>query len=315
MQKEIRLKELSEKVLDECKIIFDSIKDIYSGDITKEYPANVISIGENKASSVYMRNKIKKFSSIALILNQYNIDYNGESEMELINIINSKSDKLKMLFLQFPVPDKLDGKAILDYISSGRYDLDGLSAGEKVRNALENTLNIPCTASGILLFMYIVTKMELAGKEVLIIGKSDLVGMPLSEILIKKGCSVTVISSKVKDLKSHLKNKDFVISAAGRKGLIKSEDIEPQTTVIDVSINVNDSGKLCGDLEFMSDNEFTYTPVPGGVGLMTTSMLVVNYLRSVLHALFMQHDLYTLPLIEKLDIENIAKKIIENGGI
>ncbi|MGL5749522.1 MAG: tetrahydrofolate dehydrogenase/cyclohydrolase catalytic domain-containing protein [Paraclostridium sp.] len=314
MQREIRLKELSELVLKECENTFNTIKSFYSGDITKEYPANVLSIGDNKASNVYMRAKINKFASIGLVLNSYNLEYKNENNLETIDKLNGLSDNLKMMFLQFPVPKQLDGNMILDYISSARYDLDGLSAGEKVRNALEFKLNTPCTAAGILLFMYIQTNMELAGKEVLIIGKSELVGLPLSEILIKLGCSVTVVSSKVKDLKQHLKNKDFIISAAGRRGLLKSSDIESQTTVIDVSINVNDNGKLCGDLEFISDNEFTYTPVPGGVGLMTTSMLVVNYLRSVLHALYMEHDYYTKEMIDELSIENLANKIINIKG-
>ncbi len=236
----------------------------------------VVLVGDDEASKVYVNNKIKSCEELGIKSNVIKCESNITKE-ELSDIINklNHDDSCTGILVQAPLPSHLDESLIFNLIDKDK-DVDGFNnynAGALIK---DNGGIIPCTVKGIayLLNYY---KIDVIGKDVTIIGRSNIVGKPLACYLTNMDATVTLCHSKTKDLKNKTINADIVIVAAGHPNLIDATYIKEGAVVIDVGINRVDK-KLCGDVDFESVKEkCSYiTPVPGGVGPMTVAMLMDN---------------------------------------
>ncbi len=236
----------------------------------------VIRVGEDAASKVYINSKKKACES-------FNIDFeeivypDNITDDILINKINELNNDTKVtgILLQLPIPNHLNKDKIINTIDYKK-DVDGLTTINigKLNNNEKSI--IPCTALGII-NMLKYYEVNLEGSNVVIVGRSNLVGKPLIPLLLKNNATVTVCHSKTKDLKSHLLNADIIICAVGKKHLITKDMVNSGAVIIDVGINRID-GKLYGDVDFdnVKDIASKITPVPGGVGVMTVTSLISN---------------------------------------
>lgn len=237
----------------------------------------VIIVGNNPASEVYVRNKIKacEKNNIFSIKKQYP---NNISEEELLTVIKQLNidDKIHGILVQLPLPSHIDSTKIIEAISLKK-DVDGFSFLNIGRLIAGKPLFIPCTPYGILKILES-QNIEFKSLEVVVIGTSNIVGKPIAMLLLNKGATVTLCNSKTKDLSLHTKNADIVIVATGKINTIDGSMIKPGAIIIDVGINRDSQGKLCGDVNFKSIHNIAsaITPVPGGVGPMTIAMLITN---------------------------------------
>lgn len=243
----------------------------------------VIQVGEDPASVVYVRQKAKMAEKVGFNFNHIKLD-SSVSEEELLNKIDefNNDDNVDGILVQMPIPKHLNPKTIQNAISPLK-DVDGLTdinMGKLMHN--EEAL-VPCTPLGImdLLKHY---GIEVAGKRVVVVGRSDLVGKPMLALMINADATVTLCHSKTKDMSKITKKADILIVAVGKANFIKAEDIRNGCVVIDVGINRMSDGSLCGDVDFNSvkDKASYITPVPGGVGQMTVAELGMNTYKAYL---------------------------------
>ena len=238
-----------------------------------------IQIGENAASDVYIRNKEKAALSIGIDFECIRFDENIEIEAIIGKIKELNEDKnINGILVQMPIPEKYDYKKIINTISPEK-DVDGLTyinAGKLLNN--EDGM-ISCTPNGIIeLLKYY--NIEIASKNVVIVGRSILVGKPLSLLFLNENATVTVCHSKTKNLSQYTKNADILVVAVGKKHLITKDMVKENSVVIDVGINRVDD-KIYGDVDFESVKDIALvTPVPGGVGPMTVTMLLYNTVKN-----------------------------------
>lgn len=237
----------------------------------------VIQVGNNEASNIYVNKKINLCNEIGInsIYKKYD-DIDEENLIKEIEKFNNDSS-INGILVQLPLPDSFNTKNVINSISYKK-DVDGLTSINlgKLYNNEESI--IPCTAKGIMkLLDYYNVLLE--GKKVSIVGRSNLVGIPLFKLLLDRNCTVTMCHSKTKDLKSILKESDIIISATGKKGLITFDMVKEGTVVIDVGISRIDN-KIYGDVCFdeVEDKASLITKVPGGVGPMTVICLMENTL-------------------------------------
>lgn len=237
----------------------------------------VIEISNNISSNIYLKQKEKMCNQLGYIFNHIKLDESVKEEevIELIESLNN-DDNVDGILLQFPIAKHLNYYKIKNIISPLK-DVDGLTdinIGKLVNNI--DTL-IPCTAEGIieLLKFY---NIEIIGKNITIIGRSEIVGKPLAILLTNNDATVTLCHSKSNNLKEFMKQADILISAVGKPNFIKSKDIKNRAIIIDVGINKLENGKICGDVDYedVKDKIAFITPVPGGVGPMTIAMLAKN---------------------------------------
>ena len=231
----------------------------------------IVSVGDNPASQSYIKGKIKDCEYCGIPYVHKHIDLNTETdpkiELEYMLRMASYNKNVGAIILQLPLPNGWDEEYFSNLISPSK-DVDGLVANSSFE---------PCTPEGI---VYVLKKElgSLEGKTALVIGRGKLVGRPLFDLLLNENCTVTMAHSKTKDLLSMLllDRYDIVIVAAGRAGVVGAEYVSEGQTVIDVGINVNEEGKLCGDCDYAAVEPIVdaITPVPGGVGSVTTSVLV-----------------------------------------
>lgn len=243
----------------------------------------VIQVGEDPASVVYVRQKAKMAEKVGFNFNHIKLD-SSVSEEELLNKIDefNNDDNVDGILVQMPIPKHLNPRTIQNSISPLK-DVDGLTdinMGKLMHN--EEAL-VPCTPLGImdLLKHY---GIEVAGKRVVVVGRSDLVGKPMLALMINADATVTLCHSKTKDMSKITKKADILIVAVGKANFIKAEDIRNGCVVIDVGINRMSDGSLCGDVDFNSvkDKVSYITPVPGGVGQMTVAELGMNTYKAYL---------------------------------
>lgn len=243
----------------------------------------VIQVGEDPASVVYVRQKAKMAEKVGFNFNHVKLD-SSVSEEKLLNKIDefNNDDNVDGILVQMPIPKHLNPKTIQNAISPLK-DVDGLTdinMGKLMHN--EEAL-VPCTPLGImdLLKHY---GIEVAGKRVVVVGRSDLVGKPMLALMINADATVTLCHSKTKDMSKITKKADILIAAVGKANFIKAEDIRNGCVVIDVGINRMSDGSLCGDVDFNSvkDKVSYITPVPGGVGQMTVAELGMNTYKAYL---------------------------------
>lgn len=237
----------------------------------------VVLVGENDASKVYVRNKIKACEKIGIDSEVILFD-EKVSEEDLINKIHSLNIDTEVtgILVQLPLPKHIDEKKIIMAIDYKK-DVDGFSPINIGRMALNMYSPISCTPKGIvrLLREY---NIGVEGKKITVIGRSNIVGKPLSMLLVNMGATVSILNSKTPNIEEYTKNSDILIVAIGNPKFITSRHIDSCEAIIDVGINRDVNGRLCGDVDFdaVKDKAKFITPVPGGVGPMTIAMLMEN---------------------------------------
>ena len=241
----------------------------------------VIIVGENPASQIYVRNKIRACERIGFHSETIRFDENISEESLLLEIekLNNNSN-IDGILVQLPIPRHIDGLKVINAISAEK-DVDGFHTTNIGKMMIgDETGFLPCTPAGVIR-MFEEYNIDLEGKDVLVIGQSNIVGKPMTLLLIKKRATVQVCNSKTKNLSEKLQKADVVVAAAGSPKLVKTTDVKEGVVVIDVGINRVD-GKLCGDVAFeeVSKKASFITPVPGGVGPMTIAMLIKNTFKS-----------------------------------
>jgi methylenetetrahydrofolate dehydrogenase (NADP+) / methenyltetrahydrofolate cyclohydrolase len=243
----------------------------------------IIMVGNNSASEVYVRNKLKTCESVGITwqLLHFEESISEEELLSEIKTLNNNKD-IDGILVQSPLPKHINAQNIFDTINAQK-DVDGFSSFNiaKLYSGDESCL-IPGTPKGIM--EIIKNHREIPWKNIIVIGKSTIVGKPLSMLLLHAGATVTICHSRTENLSTHTKDADIVISAVGKKHLITGDMIAPDSLVIDVGINVeqNEQGrKLFGDCDTENIGKIAdVTPVPGGVGPMTIAMLLTNVLRA-----------------------------------
>jgi len=236
----------------------------------------VIIVGEDPASQVYVRNKTRLFSNHGLFSDTitYRSDITQDVLLSKIYELN-KNSQFHGILVQLPLPNHIDEDAIINAIDPIK-DVDGFHP-ENVGNLSSGyDSTIPCTPLGCYLLIKD-TEKNLNGKHAVIIGRSNLNGKPMTQLLLKENCTVTITHSKTKDLKAECKRADIIVAAVGKPKLVKADWVKKDAIVIDVGINKTDSG-LVGDVDFdeVSKIAKAITPVPGGVGPMTIACLLSN---------------------------------------
>lgn len=237
----------------------------------------VIQIGEDPASSVYVRQKEKMANDLGYYFKHIKLAENVTEE-EVLSLIDqlNEDNLIDGILVQMPIPKHLDSKKIQNRIHYLK-DVDGLTdinAGRLIHN--QDTL-VPCTPMGIMTLLEYYG-IEVSGKNVVIVGRSDLVGKPLAALMTNQDATVTICHSKTKNLSTYTKQADILVVAVGKSNLIREKDVKEEAIIIDVGINRLEDGKLCGDVDFESvSRKASYiTPVPGGVGQMTVYELGNN---------------------------------------
>ena len=235
----------------------------------------VILVGEDPASQVYVRNKHRACEELGIHSEQYTLpaDTDRQTLLDLITELNGR-EEIDGILVQLPLPGHLDEKEILSAIDPAK-DVASFHPQNVGRLVIGDYFFAPCTPSGILTLIDS-AGVDLTGKECVVIGRSNIVGKPMALMLLHRNATVTVCHSKTRDLPSVTRRADVLISAVGKAGIVTADMVKPGAVVIDVGMNRNQAGKLCGDVDFESVSRVAgyLTPVPGGVGPMTITMLL-----------------------------------------
>ena len=241
----------------------------------------VVLVGENPASKVYVNGKKKDCSQCGIYSEEYvlPVETTQEELLGLIEMLHQRED-IDGLLVQFPLPEHLDGKAVELAIRPDK-DVDCVHPANMGYLMMGEETLWPCTPAGVmrLLAEY---GIDPTGKRCVVVGRSNIVGKPQAMLMLWGDATVTVCHTKTPDLAAECRQADILISAAGHMGLITGDMIKPGAVVVDVAVNRNEAGKLCGDVVFEEALEkVSYiTPVPGGVGPVTRAMLMENTLRA-----------------------------------
>jgi methylenetetrahydrofolate dehydrogenase (NADP+)/methenyltetrahydrofolate cyclohydrolase len=241
----------------------------------------VILVGEDPASQVYVRNKVKACADAGLhsVLEKYDASMSEADLLARLDALN-RDPAIHGILVQMPLPKHIDPHKVIEAIATSK-DVDGystLSAGELMTQLPGFR---PCTPYGCMKLIES-TGYDLRGKHAVVIGRSNTVGKPMALLLLQANATVTVCHSGTPDIGFHTRQADVVVAAVGRRNVLTAEMVKPGAVVIDVGINRNPEGKLCGDVDFDGVKEVAgwITPVPGGVGPMTITMLLVNTIES-----------------------------------
>ena len=241
----------------------------------------VIMIGNDSASKIYVRNKSRACEDVGIEYEEHLLD-SKISQNELIELIKklNKDKTINGILLQSPIPSNLDINEAFRTITPEK-DVDGFCPVNVGKLVLNQDTFVSCTPYGIMK-MFDEYNIDLCGKNVVILGRSNIVGKPLIHCCLNKNATVTTCHSKTKNIKDITKNADILISAIGRANFVTSEMVKQNVVVIDVGINRLDDGKIVGDVDFDSVKEKAsyITPVPGGVGPMTIAMLMNNVIKA-----------------------------------
>lgn len=239
----------------------------------------VIIVGEDPASKVYVANKEKACEAIGMASYKYAIPENT-SEAELLELIKklNNDDKVNGILCQLPLPRHLNEELIINSIVPEK-DVDAFHPHNVGKIMIGNYDFLPCTPAGIM-EMLKYENIDIEGKECVVIGRSNIVGKPMSMLLLHKNGTVTVCHSRTKNLKEVCRRADILVAAVGRANFVSADMVKEGAVVIDVGINRLDNGKLCGDVNFEEVEPIAsyITPVPGGVGPMTIATLMKNTL-------------------------------------
>lgn len=241
----------------------------------------VILVGDNPASKTYVANKQKSCEAIGMFSELILMpeDTTQDALLDQIRDLNNRQD-IHGILVQLPLPKHIDEDAVIATISPEK-DVDGFSPISVGKMMLGQDTYLPCTPFGVMKLLEH-SGIDVAGKHAVIVGRSHIVGKPMGQLLLQKDATVTYTHSKTPDLPSFTKQADILIAAVGRANFITKEHIKPGVVVIDVGINRDENNKLCGDVDFADVDGIAshITPVPGGVGPMTITMLLENTVQS-----------------------------------
>ncbi len=247
----------------------------------KQTTLAVILVGQDPASHVYVTNKVKACQECGInsILEKYEANITQEQLLKRIQDLNEDKN-VHGILVQLPLPKHIDSHAVIEAISPYK-DVDGFHIANAGALMTGNPIFKPCTPYACMKMLESIN-YEIKGAYAVIVGASNIVGKPMALLLLQQGATVTICNSKTKDLAAHTQMADIVIMAVGRPNMLKAEHIKQGAVIIDVGINRLENGKLCGDADFkdLQDKAAFITPVPGGVGPMTITMLLQNTLEA-----------------------------------
>ena len=241
----------------------------------------VILVGDNPASQVYVRNKVKacEDSGLHSVLEKYDADLNEAALLARVEALNN-DPAIHGILVQLPLPEHIDAQKVIEAISPAK-DVDGFHIASAGALMTGMPGFWPCTPYGCMKMLESIG-YDLKGKHAVVIGRSNIVGKPMALMLLQKDATVTICHSRTKDLKAQTLQADVIVAAVGKQKVLTADMVKPGAVVLDVGMNRNDEGKLCGDVDFAGVKEVAgyITPVPGGVGPMTITMLLVNTLEA-----------------------------------
>ena len=278
MAKILSGKEVSKRIKDELKVENAELKNkgIYAG-------LAVILVGDDPASKVYVSNKKKACEEIGIYSQEHLLpaDITEEELLALIEQLN-KDPKISGILVQLPLPEGLDEEKVINSIDPKK-DVDAFHPINVGKIMIGNYDFVPCTPAGIMELIK-ESGIDICGRECVVVGRSNIVGKPMSMLLLHANGTVTVCHSRTKNLAEKTKNADILVAAVGIPNFITGDMIKEGAVVIDVGINRLENGKLTGDVEFESAGKkaSAITPVPGGVGPMTIAMLMKNTLKAAI---------------------------------
>lgn len=237
----------------------------------------VILVGDNPASQVYVRNKERDCAQCGIMCYDYHLpqDASQEDVLDLVEKMNNYG-AVDGILVQLPLPEQIDERVVLEAIAPDK-DVDAFHPENVGRIMQGQAYYKPCTPAGVMEILH-EYGIDPAGKHCVVVGRSNIVGKPMAMLLLHENATVTICHSRTPDLKAQCIQADILVSAVGKTGLITADMVKPGAVVIDVAMNRNEAGKLCGDVDFAAVSQVAsyITPVPGGVGPMTRAMLMEN---------------------------------------
>lgn len=237
----------------------------------------VIIVGDNAASGIYVRNKVKACSEIGIYSEVHSFSPNA-NQNEVLDCIQSLNENphIHGILVQLPLPSHFENNRVITSIAIEK-DVDGFHLYNVGALVTGNTIFSPCTPYGVMVMLE-KYHIPIEGRHAVVVGRSNIVGKPMALMLLEQGATVTICTSKTRDLPQYTKNADILVVATGKPRMITAEMVKPGAVVIDVGINRLADGKLCGDVDYESVKAIAgyITPVPGGVGPMTITMLLCN---------------------------------------
>lgn len=241
----------------------------------------VVIVGDDPASRVYVNNKKKACEVVGFKSEEYALPASTTQEelLELVNTLNNKSD-INGILVQLPLPEHLDDKAVIEAINPQK-DVDAFHAVNVGKIMLGEYDFLPCTPSGVMEMLH-AYDIPVSGKNCVVIGRSNIVGKPMAMLLLHENGTVTICHSRTQNLTEVCKEADILVSAVGKPKFVTADMVKEGAVVIDVGMDRDENGKLCGDVDFenVKDKCSYITPVPGGVGPMTISTLMKNTLKA-----------------------------------
>ena len=241
----------------------------------------VVLVGDNPASQVYVRNKVKACQDTGLhsVLEQYPATFSEAELLARVEALNH-DPAIHGILVQLPLPAHMDAHKVIEAISPAK-DVDGFHVASAGALMVGQPGFWPCTPYGCMKMLENIG-YDLRGKHAVVIGRSNIVGKPMALMLLQKNATVTICHSATPNLKNHTLQADVIVAAVGKRKVLTADMVKPGAVVIDVGMNRDDEGKLCGDVDFAAVREVAgyITPVPGGVGPMTITMLLVNTLEA-----------------------------------
>jgi len=237
----------------------------------------VVIVGDDPASRTYVNNKKKACALAGIYSEEYALPATTSQPelMALVGKLNAKKD-INGILVQSPLPNNLDEEAVVEAINPEK-DVDAFNPSNVGRIMIGNFHFLPCTPAGVIELLRS-ENIEIEGKNCVVIGRSNIVGKPMAMLLLHHNGTVTICHSKTKNIKEICKNADILVAAVGKPGFVTADMVKPGAVVIDVGMNRDENGKLCGDVDYVNVEKVAsyITPVPGGVGPMTIAMLLKN---------------------------------------
>lgn len=242
----------------------------------------VVLVGDNQASQVYVRNKVKGCEEAGMhsVLEKYDATMTEAELLARVEALNN-DPSIHGILVQLPLPKHIDDHKVIEAISPEK-DVDGFHVASAGALMVGQTGFKACTPYGCMKMLESIGMKDLRGKHAVVIGRSNIVGKPMAMMLLQANATVTITHSGTADLAAMTRQADIVVAAVGKRNVLTADMIKPGAVVIDVGMNRDDAGKLCGDVDFNGCKEVAgyITPVPGGVGPMTITMLLVNTIES-----------------------------------
>ena len=245
----------------------------------------VVIVGDNQASSIYVRNKTRACSETGIYSEVHEFPESANEDEVLCRIHDlNENPKIHGILVQLPLPRHFEDRKLIASIAAEK-DVDGFNFNNIGALVTGNAVFLPCTPYGVMKMLE-KSNIQVEGKNAVVVGRSNIVGKPMALMLLEKGATVTICTSKTRNLAEHTRRADILVVATGKPKMITADMVKTNATVIDVGINRMPNGKLAGDVDFESVKEKAgyITPVPGGVGPMTIAMLLCNTIEAASRA-------------------------------